>query len=439
MGQLRPGSTADTNTDAMNTHLSGRCQFLRVVGLVLLVLSLVVSLGPRPVQATRPGRDLWLPSCPGTVSAGTLMLSPVDNVLYFMYSFSLWQSADAGVSWRRIYRPPGGRSGHLYALTIAAPSVNTDAALYLRYGYGTLPAPVYGLVRSTDGGNSWQERTGCGPNCWGVFPSNRPETIFAGLVEPAVLVYLGRGVLRSDDGGLTWQLLWDVSGVPGLFISPAFADDQTVFAATWSWQVRPPFWLMASTDGGRTWAPRENGLLDSPVGGVVFSPDFARDRVLFAHTPDRVFRSTDAGLNWEAVFGPGFETSITDVILSPDYVTDHTLFLTTYDWVLVSYDDGRNWQVLLNGDSEYRLVVGRSPASQQPEANLDHRTLSEQPTPGNLPTGARQYLPMTGTFGIRPRALQLFLSSTDWTRMTYFRSDDGGQTWRCLNPPPQTR
>lgn len=421
----------------MNIHSIRHRRRLRVIAAILFAVSLAASIGLDSVHAVSIGAETRLPSCPDTWHVGSIALSPVDATLFFAYySSSVWRSTDAGVSWRLVYRP-SGPTGGLESLTITPPSLLASPTLYLRHQYRTIAGPYFGLARSTDAGNSWQQRTTCSPNCWGVFPTNRPDTIFAARVEPAVLVEFGRGALRSDDGGLTWQVLWDASGVRSLFVSPAFADDQTVLAATWSWQERPPFWLMASTDGGRTWTSRENGLGDSPVEGLVFSPEFARDHVLFAQTSNRLFRSRDAGLNWEVVLDPGSDTRITSVVLSPGYVSDHTLFLTTYGSVMVSYDDARNWYVLVSGGSNYDLVVGRQLTSQRPEAE-QHDTLTPDELSSHLSADQRQYFPMAGVFGVRSRALSLFLS-TPGNRTSYYRSQDGGATWNCLIPPPESR
>jgi len=442
MGQLQSGSTADAHTNShavitMNIHSIKHRQRLLLITAILFTVSLTPSIGHDSVHAVSIG-ETRLPSCPDTWHVGSMALSPVDDTLFFAYhSSSLWRTTDAGVSWRLVYRP-FGPTGGLESLTITPPSLPTNPTLYLRHQYRTIAGPNFGLARSTDAGNTWQQRTTCSPNCWGVFPTNRPDTIFAARVEPAVLVEFGRGVLRSDDGGLTWQVLWDASGVRSLFVSPAFADDQTVLAATWSWQERPPFWLMASTDGGRTWASRENGLGDSPVEGLVFSPEFARDHVLFAQTSNRLFRSRDAGLNWETVLDPGSDTRITSVVLSPDYVSDHTLFLTTYGSVMVSYDDARNWYVLVSGGSNYDLIVGRQLASQRPERERHDALTTDELSSRHLSADQRQYFPMAGVFGVRSRPLSLFLS-TPGNRTSYYRSQDGGAAWNCLIPPPESR
>ena len=218
----------------MNIHSIRHRRRLRVIAAILFAVSLAASIGLDSVHAVSIGAETRLPSCPDTWHVGSIALSPVDATLFFAYySSSVWRSTDAGVSWRLVYRP-SGPTGGLESLTITPPSLLASPTLYLRHQYRTIAGPYFGLARSTDAGNSWQQRTTCSPNCWGVFPTNRPDTIFAARVEPAVLVEFGRGALRSDDGGLTWQVLWDASGVRSLFVSPAFADDQTVLAATWS-------------------------------------------------------------------------------------------------------------------------------------------------------------------------------------------------------------
>ena len=50
----------------------------------------------------------------------------------------------------------------------------------------------------------------------------------------------------------------------------------------------------------------------------------------------------------------------------------------------------------------------------------------------------RQYLPLVVQFGNLLRSMPLTLIGSDYHdyRFDYYRSDDGGLTWRCLNLPP---
>lgn len=123
------------------------------------------------------------------------------------------------------------------------------------------------LYRSEDGGQTW------------VAFSEAPGTVTA-LVPgntDANLLYAGTesgGMLRSLDGGTTWQsvnaglglLPGTLLGVSALAVDPA--NDAWIYAATGYWlgttQVRfSPVAVAFSTDGGANWLP----LAELPLGG----------------------------------------------------------------------------------------------------------------------------------------------------------------------------
>jgi len=119
----------------------------------------------------------------------------------------------------------------------------------------------------------------------------------------------GGGLFKSTDGGSTWQALSKSASSPGssgledpsgmmvlaLVVSPLKPD--TLFAGT---HVGP----FKSTDGGKSWAPIESGMIDRSqkgptnvtVSGLQFDP--ANPKTLYAGTEAGLFKSTDEGLHW---------------------------------------------------------------------------------------------------------------------------------------------
>ena len=132
-------------------------------------------------------------------------------------------------------------------------------------------------------------------------------------------------VYRSDDGGATWTLSFSIyRGMRSLAVSPAFAADQTLFAADGRSLV------FRSTDGGGTWEEvsriaQVGGASDADVW-LSISPAYPADPTLWASVEGGVaYRSTDGGLTWEP-FDPGFELDwMARLVPNPDYPADPAL------------------------------------------------------------------------------------------------------------------
>ena len=123
-----------------------------------------------------------------------------------------------------------------------------------------------------------------------VGPDGGP--VFALALQPGSsnILYAGTwaGVLKSVDGGATWQQSLEpppVTPVLDIAVDPSHPD--TLYAVLGTY-------LYKSTDGGAHWTGAGQGLL--PVNKVEIAPG----GVVYAATVRGVFRSTDGGASWEA-------------------------------------------------------------------------------------------------------------------------------------------
>lgn len=129
-------------------------------------------------------------------------------------------------------------------------------------------------------------------------------------------------------------------------VSPDFARDRTLFAAPgWNKVTTPTFYgIFVSRDGGESWRNTLKGCLVTAVG---VSPGFAQDGVaIAAGTEGKVFVSQDRGETWR-------EQSIScdagqAVAFSPAFLTDKTVFLGGDGGLLVSRDGGGSWEPVGN-------------------------------------------------------------------------------------------
>jgi len=106
--------------------------------------------------------------------------------------------------------------------------------------------------------------------------------------------------------------------------------------------------LEFSPDAGRTWQPALDSLqLSEPVPVVTLgvSPDFEKDRTIFAGLPGGMLRSTDGGQNWRVLSFPAPPPTITCLVLSPRFLEDGRVIAgTAEDGILISTNAGDEWR-----------------------------------------------------------------------------------------------
>lgn len=151
---------------------------------------------------------------------------------------------------------------------------------------------------------------------------------------------------RSDDGGATWWALTDPANYANkvaLAISPAFAQDQTLFVGLDYGNDA----VRISRDGGRSWHSPAQPVI-GPVLNIALSPNFAVDQTVYvatnAYTGITLLRSTDAGEHWQNLSLPG-NALAQQVVLSPAFPMDQVVFVTTRNGrgVWRSNDGGFTW------------------------------------------------------------------------------------------------
>jgi len=90
------------------------------------------------------------------------------------------------------------------------------------------------------------------------------------------------------------------TSVYALALSPGYASDRTLFAATGIYGSSNG--VYKSTDGGDSWSAVNTGLTNLDVRALALSPAYAIDHNLFAGTyGGGIFKSTDGGASWSAM------------------------------------------------------------------------------------------------------------------------------------------
>ena len=195
-----------------------------------------------------------------------------------------------------------------------------------------------GILRSADGGDTWRVVE---------FPSPPPfvtSLAFSPNYEQDGLIFAGTledGVFVSRDRGYRWNT-WNFGlldlNILALEVSPAFADDETIFVAVESGIFR-------STNGGRAWREIPFEIDHAPVLSIALSPHFGEDSTLFVGTEQHgLFKSEDGGQTWKHLVSEDIAGSVDAILLSPDYPAKPDLLLLNGGGVLISNDNAVSWR-----------------------------------------------------------------------------------------------
>jgi photosystem II stability/assembly factor-like uncharacterized protein len=241
------------------------------------------------VFKTTDGGASWTAASNGLPRVIVLALAaaPSDpRTLYVSLEQGVYRTVNGGASWTASPAPS--------ASPIVSLAVDPRAARTVYAG-----SRLNGLFKTTDGGGNW--------DAVDSFPSPSVKALAVDSTRAAA-VYAGGallrtdpgGVLRSADGGASWQRR--SQGIPGLDTLAVAADprDPDFLAAGTN-----ALGLFLSAQGGRLWT--RSSLVFTPplprsplnVRQLLFSPAGAPE-ALYALLPPKLAVSTDRGEHWSA-------------------------------------------------------------------------------------------------------------------------------------------
>ncbi len=241
-----------------------------------------------------------------------------------------YRSKDLGKTWQRLGDAPVASSRKAFAIS---PYYEADHTLFI----GTL---LRGLWRSTDDGETWQTRGDPTQTYYelAVLPAaNGARVLLAdGCCKPS-------GILRSVDDGATWQLVRGGS-TNGFAVSPAFAQDQTVFIAD---GTNPG--ALRSVDGGQTWQT-VGAATGRPWRRVSLSPSYGADKtlILWDYASPESFISRDGGDTWSPLTMAGQPSNLW-LVFAPDYAITGAIWRQRFQGaggIEVTTDSGASWKPL---------------------------------------------------------------------------------------------
>ena len=251
-----------------------------------------------------------------------------DHTVFLGSGGGTYKSTTSGDTWTLVH------SGSTVQALAVSPAFATDRTLFSGFQFNS-------VYKSTDGGSTWSTASTGLPSpqirSLAVSPDfSSDNTVFAGI--------LGNSVYKSTNRGGSWSAAnTGIASLTGLSlaISPAYASDQTLFVATTNGQFpNPVYHVYKSVDSGATWTLADSGISGS-LTKLGISPDFAIDQTLFAATSSGIFKSTDRGSSWTLVRAT---TADTYLAVAPAYNSNQTLFAGTYnDNVYRSTTGGAAW------------------------------------------------------------------------------------------------
>jgi len=226
----------------------------------------------------------------GRVTA--IAFHPTDTMVMWAGAPSggMWQSEDNGVSWE----PLTDDLLNIGVSEIVANPHHPDT-MYLSSGDGSVSDTYsYGVMKSVDGGITW-DTTGLS---FGVNQSRNIRRLIIDSTNTNVLIAATTsGIYRTEDAGANWNLM-----IGGNFVDVEFKpySNDTIYASTSS-NSTPVY---ASYDNGLTWSGSSSGLNSSAMRRVRLAVTKADPDMVYALSSGSdngfqgLYRSTDAGANW---------------------------------------------------------------------------------------------------------------------------------------------
>lgn len=206
---------------------------------------------------------------------------------------------------------------------------------------------------------------------------NNPDILWVGTGDniSGCESYFGIGLLRSDDGGLTWEVrngsgantLDDLSSFGGINIDPRDSD-RMVVGGRWRGCTSGTQFdggMYTSDDGGLTWT---NRLFTTEIHEI------ARDPVvldtLWAGSDDGVYKSVDNGQAWTLQTFPGLPSGFVgraEIAIAPSAPDTVYALFSNARQIWRTTDGGASWNLMASGSDacdgqcSYNLVIRVDP------------------------------------------------------------------------------
>ncbi|MCS7056724.1 MAG: hypothetical protein NZM18_11200, partial [Thermoflexales bacterium] len=159
-----------------------------------------------------------------------------------------------------------------------------------------------------------------------------------------VLAATGAGLFRSEDGGQTWQRTGSMGYVAVRYV--AFDPSGRAFAATQAGA------LAVSTDGGSQWRTSDAWGFGT-INALAFANDEDGQAIIFAATDEGIYRSPDGGVSWQSANFGLLDLEILCLACAPDFAQSEVIWAGSAKGGLYrSRNGGRAWREAGHGLSD---------------------------------------------------------------------------------------
>jgi photosystem II stability/assembly factor-like uncharacterized protein len=221
---------------------------------------------------------------------------------------AVYSSEDGGETWRELGSlrelpsepewsfPPKPETHHVRWIS---PDPNVPERVFVAVEAGA-------LIRSLDGGETWEDRTPDGPRDTHTLATHKdaPDRLYSAAGDG--FMAQGRGYAESGDAGTNWRRISEGLRhhyLMGLAVDPGDPETVVVSAASSPWKAHN-LGAAESTiyrkTGVEPWREVREGLPDVEGRTVaVMAANQDEPGVFYALTSKGLYRSPDAGSNWE--------------------------------------------------------------------------------------------------------------------------------------------
>ena len=255
-------------------------------------------------------------------------VDPIDpNHLFVLSIDSLFTSIDKGKSWSK---KPFGYNVDTQNGKIILNTTDPDKLTVI--GKDNTDSKKLYILNSMDGAESWTRQVIFtaptsirGTNI--VISPSSPNVIYAMayFAERSSIYYKSR-LFKSTDGGKTWGMLPEEVGraVNTMAIDP-FVPEKIYVGTNWE--------VLRSSDGGQTWQDSEDYVYSRSLAIDPANPD-----ILYSGYENCCYKSEDGGVHWEK-YHCGELGSCRDLLT----LTSNVLYASDIG-IFASQDGGKNWE-----------------------------------------------------------------------------------------------